>query len=119
MPLIVWTARKSEAMASERRVAAARLARAGVLPSAVGVRACSSASNASLITERCSRLSVWNSSAYWAASTASAGRAVAALAEYALDRFQHAARLERLDDEIAGAGLDRLDHEGLLPHGTA
>jgi len=40
-------------------------------------------------------------------------------AEHALDRLKHATRLERLDDKILCTGLDGLDHQGLLTHGTA
>src|SRR5947209_9658986 len=60
---------------------------------------------------RCSRLSARNSSAYCERSMESA--------EDALDGLEHARRLERLHDEILRAGLDRLDHEGLLAHCAA
>src|SRR2546425_758630 len=60
---------------------------------------------------RCSRLSARNSSAYCERSMESA--------EDALHGLEHARRLERLHDEILRAGLDRLDHEGLLTHGAA
>ena len=39
--------------------------------------------------------------------------------EQSLHRFEHPRRLERLDDEILGAGLDRLDHQRLLAHRAA
>src|ERR1700704_1022053 len=60
---------------------------------------------------KCSRLSARNSSAYCERSMESA--------EDALDGFEDARRLERLHDKILRAGLDRLDHEGLLAHRAA
>src|SRR2546428_7784001 len=60
---------------------------------------------------RCSRLSARNSSAYCERSMESA--------EDARTGLEHARWLERLHDEILRAGLDRLDHQGLLTHGTA
>src|SRR5437867_5825743 len=60
---------------------------------------------------RCSRLSARNNSAYCERSMESA--------EDALDGLEDARRLERLHDEILRAGLDRLDHKGLLAHGAA
>src|SRR5881628_2811938 len=60
---------------------------------------------------RCSRLSARNNSAYCERSMESA--------EDALDGLEDARRLERLHDEILRAGLDRLDHKGLLAHSAA
>ncbi len=40
-------------------------------------------------------------------------------AENALNRFENATGLERLDDEVLRAGLDRFDDERLLPHRAA
>src|SRR6058998_341061 len=60
---------------------------------------------------RCSRLSARNSSAYCERSMESA--------EDALHGLEDARGLERLHDEVLRAGLDRLDHEGLLAHGAA
>src|SRR6184192_451535 len=74
-----------------------------------GVR--SQSSSSWLQALRCSRLSARNSSAYCERSMASA--------EDALDGLEDARRLERLHDEVLRAGLDRLDHEGLLAHGAA
>src|SRR6476661_144753 len=101
MPLIVCTARKIEATA------------AGA-PGPVASR--SSSSNALLIPATCSRLSVRKSSAYWALSTATR---VQGSAQHALHGLEHATRLERLDDEILRARLNRLDDERLLPHRAA
>src|SRR5881296_2442152 len=60
---------------------------------------------------KCSRLSARNSSAYCERSME--------LAEHALDGLEDARGLERLDHEVFRARLDRLDHEGLLPHRAA
>src|SRR5438445_10399503 len=60
---------------------------------------------------RCSRLSARNSSAYCERSMESA--------EDALHGLEDARRLERLDDEVLRAGLNGLDHEGLLAHRAA
>src|SRR2546430_14896880 len=60
---------------------------------------------------RCSRLSARNSSAYCERSMESA--------EDALHGLEHARGLERLHDEILRAGLDGLDHEGLVTHCAA
>src|SRR5690242_10776514 len=75
----------------------------------VGVR--SHSSKSWLHALRCSRLSARNSSAYCERSMGSA--------EDALHGLEDARGLERLDDEILRAGLDRLHHQGLLPHGAA
>ena len=40
-------------------------------------------------------------------------------AKQSLDGLEHAGRLEGFDDEILGTGLDGLDDECLLAHGTA
>src|SRR5437867_10604028 len=60
---------------------------------------------------KCSRLSARNSSAYCDRSMESA--------EDALHGLEHARRLERLDDEVLRARLDRLHHERLLSHRAA
>src|SRR3954464_12935209 len=99
MPLIVWTARKIAPTASAPRAPPAR----------------SSSSSEWLMAETCSRLSVRKSSAYWVLSMT----AKAPSAEHALDSLEHSARLERLHHEVLGAGLDRFNHERLLPHGAA
>src|SRR5712691_11555497 len=93
IPLTVCTARKSPPTG-------ARFA---------GLRSHSSSSWLQAL--RCSRLSARNSSAYCERSMESA--------EDALHGLEDARRLERLHDEILRAGLDRLDHEGLLAHGAA
>src|SRR3954465_14272878 len=109
MPLMVCTARKIAPPAA-------------VAPAPPAPRW--SSSSAWLTAVMCSRLSVRKSSAYWRLSIiivpASARRAPArnsaeratlkahCLTKNALHRFQHAARLERLDDEVLGAGLDGL-----------
>src|SRR6267142_1391420 len=93
IPLTVCTARKSPPTG-------ARFA---------GLRSHSSSSWLQAL--RCSRLSARNSSAYCERSMESA--------EDALHGLEDARRLERLHDEILRAGLDGLDHEGLLAHGAA
>src|SRR6476659_6953930 len=102
MPFIVCTARKTALTGSD----------------AVGAR--SSASSSSFIVERCSRLSDWKSAAYLARSI-SVPRFARDLpsAEDPLHGFQHAARLERLHDEVLRARLHRLHHERLLAHRAA
>src|SRR5262245_39273387 len=77
---------------------------------APGVR--SHSSNRALQERRCSRLSARNRAAYF-------GSAMGRSAEDALDRFEHSRGLERFDDEVLGACLNRLDHQGLLAHGAA
>src|SRR5215218_8054755 len=106
----------------------------------------SSSSSEWLMAETCSRLSVRKSSAYWALSTrvsllgggrsaacggqeAGARRARlrrgccratrAASPQNALHGFEDSAGLERLDDEILRARLDRFDDQRLLPHRAA
>src|SRR5256884_8361121 len=93
IPLTVWTARN-------RPPTGARFA---------GLRSRSSSSWLQAL--RCSRLSARNRSAYCERSMESA--------EDALHGLEDARRLERLHDEILRAGLDRLDHKGLLAHGAA
>src|SRR4029079_2357411 len=47
------------------------------------------------------------------------GDCASRLPEHALHGLEDPARLERLDDEVFGTGLNRLDDKRLLPHGTA
>ena len=41
------------------------------------------------------------------------------LGQHPLDCLEHPARLERLDHEVAGTGLQRFLHQRLLSHGAA
>src|ERR1043165_1516075 len=94
MPLMLWIARKSPWTGSD----------------AAGFR--SQSSNSWLQVRRCSRLSARNSAAYF-------GSAMGCSAEDALNRFEHSGGLERLDDEVLGAGLNGLAHQRLLAHRAA
>src|SRR5437870_7667726 len=81
-------------------------------PTGAGLAGARSHSSSSWLQAlRCSRLSARNSSAYCERSMESA--------EDALHGLEDARRLERLDDEVLRAGLNGLDHEGLLAHGAA
>src|SRR3977135_2492171 len=92
MPFTVWPARNSP-------------------PTGAGLAGVRSQSSSSWLQAlRCSRLSARNSSAYCDRSM---------LAEDPLHRLEHARRLERLDDEVLRARLDRLDHQRLLAHRAA
>src|SRR5688500_9231403 len=118
IPLIVCTERKS------------------ALTDAAPPEVRSSSSSDWVMADRCSLLSVRKRSAYRERSTRAGRwglvsrvgrrawsrrgrREVSPLSENSLHGLEHAARLERLDDEVLGACLDRLDHERLLSHRAA
>ncbi len=93
MPLIVWMARKSRSTGS----------------TAAG--SFSHSSRELLQALRCSRLSARNSAGVLGQ--------VHGLRQDALYRLENTGRLEGLHHEILGPGLNRFDHQSLLPHGAA